>query len=184
MGDKRINLPLTKDVSRSLRAGETVLLSGVIYTARDAAHKRMVALLDEGKELPFDPKGQTIYYVGPAPASPGHAVGSAGPTTSYRMDAYAPRLIELGLLGMIGKGRRSDAVVESMKAHGAVYFGAVGGAAALISRRITKSEVIAFPDLGAEAVHKFTIEDFPALVLIDSQGNNIYETGPKEYRTV
>ena len=182
MEQRSITLPLTKEVAKSLRAGETVLLSGELYTARDAAHKRLVALLDEGKPLPFDPAGQTIYYVGPAPASPGHAVGSAGPTSSYRMDAYAPRLLEVGLLGMIGKGRRNEAVIESMKRHGAVYFGAVGGAAALISRRIVSSEVIAFPNLGAEAVHRFIIRDFPVVVLIDSEGNNQYEIGPAQYR--
>lgn len=182
MENIQIQLPLTSEVVKSLHAGDTVLLSGEIYTARDAAHKRLIALIDEGKELPFDPAGQLIYYVGPAPASPGHAVGSAGPTTSYRMDAYAPRLIELGLLGMMGKGRRNDQVIDAMKQHGAVYFGAVGGAAALISRRIEKSEVIAFEDLGAEAIHKFTVKDFPALVLIDSEGNNLYETGPAMYR--
>ena len=182
MQTRSITLPLTLDVAQSLRAGETVLLSGELYTARDAAHKRLVALLDEGKPLPFDPMGQTIYYVGPAPASPGHAVGSAGPTSSYRMDAYAPQLLEAGILGIIGKGRRGPAVIESMRQHGAVYFGAVGGAAALISRRIEKSEVIAFADLGAESLHRFTIKDFPALVLIDSQGHNLYESGPAQYR--
>lgn len=179
-----ITLPLTKQVNESLHAGDTVSLSGVLYTARDAAHKRLVQLLDEGKELPFDVRGQLIYYVGPAPASPGHAVGSAGPTTSYRMDAYAPRLIDEGLLGMMGKGRRNQQVIDAMVQHGAVYLGAVGGAAALVSRSIIKSEVIAFPDLGAEAIHKFTVKDFPALVLIDSQGNNLYEIGPAQYRTI
>lgn len=179
---KKIQLPLTAETAASLRAGETVLLTGVLYTARDAAHKRMVACLDEGRPLPFDVRDQLIYYVGPAPASPGHAVGSAGPTTSYRMDAYAPRLLEAGLLGMMGKGKRSPAVIEAMKKRGAVYLGAVGGAAALISQRIKKSEVIAYPDLGAEAIHRFEVEDFPALVLIDSQGNNLYEIGPAQYR--
>ncbi len=179
---RHINLPLTPETARALRAGDSVLLTGVLYTARDAAHKRLVALMDAGEPLPFDPEGQTIYYVGPAPASPGHAVGSAGPTTSYRMDAYAPRLLDAGLLGMIGKGRRNCAVIQSMKKNGAVYLGAVGGAAALISRRIEHSEVVAFEDLGAEAIHRFTVKDFPALVLIDSEGNNLYETGPAEYR--
>ncbi len=179
---RNISLPLTPEAARSLRAGDTVLLTGVLYTARDAAHKRLVALMDEVKPLPFDPQGQTIYYVGPAPASPGHAVGSAGPTTSYRMDAYAPRLLDAGLLGMIGKGRRNEAVITSMKKNGAVYLGAVGGAAALISRRIEKSEVVAFHDLGAEAIHRFTVRNFPTLVLIDSDGNNLYETGPMAYR--
>ena len=182
MSERAIQLPLTPAVAKNLRVGDTLLLTGEIYTARDAAHKRMIALLDEGRPLPFDPKNQTIYYVGPAPASPGHAVGSAGPTSSYRMDAYAPRLLDLGLLGMIGKGRRNDAVIESMKKNGAVYLGAVGGAAALISRRIESIEVIAFSDLGAEAVHRFVVKDFPVLVLIDSDGNNLYETGPAQYR--
>lgn len=182
MGDIRIQLPLDKGTAGKLRAGDAVLLSGVLYTARDAAHKRLIALLDEGESLPFDIKNQLIYYVGPAPASPGHAVGSAGPTTSYRMDAYTPRLLSQGLLGMMGKGARNQAVIDAMKQSGAVYFGAVGGAAALIARCITKSEVIAFPELGAEAIHRFTILDFPALVLIDSLGNNVYEFGPAQYR--
>lgn len=179
----RLTFPLNKEALATLRAGDEVLLSGEIYTARDAAHKRLVACLDEGRELPFDVRGQLIYYVGPAPASPGHAVGAAGPTTSYRMDAYAPRLLEAGLLGMMGKGKRNQQVIDSMVRHGAVYFGAVGGAAALIARSIIKSEVIAYDDLGAEAVHRFTVRDFPALVLIDSLGNNLYETGPAAYNT-
>ena len=182
MDNIKINLPLDPDQIKKLRAGDTVLLSGVLYTSRDAAHKRMVACLDEGRPLPFDVVNQLIYYVGPAPASPGHAVGSAGPTTSYRMDAYAPRLLEAGLLGMMGKGKRNQTVIDAMKKHGAVYFGAVGGAAALIAQRIVKSEVIAYDDLGAEAVHRFTVKDFPALVLIDSEGNNLYEIGPSKYR--
>lgn len=183
MSEKQISLPLSQADARALRAGDVVTLSGVIYTGRDAAHKRLIALLEEGKPLPFDPNGQTIYYVGPAPASPGHAVGSAGPTTSYRMDAYTPQLIALGLRGMIGKGRRSDAVIAAMKEHGAVYFGATGGAAALISRSILSSEVVAYPDLGAEAIHRFTIKDFPCVVLIDSFGNNMYVDGPALYNT-
>ena len=182
MDVKIIRLPLTREEARSLRAGETVLLTGTIYTGRDAAHKRLIQRLDEGGELPFDVKDQVIYYVGPAPASPGHAVGSAGPTTSYRMDAYAPRLIELGLTGMIGKGKRNQTVIDAMKTHGAVYFGAVGGAAALIARRIKRSEVVCYEDLGSEAVHRFEIENFPVLVLIDSEGNNLYETGPAAFR--
>ena len=182
MSVKTIQLPLTQRDARSLRAGETVLLSGTIYTGRDAAHKRLIQLLDEGKPLPIDVKDQVIYYVGPAPASPGHAVGSAGPTTSYRMDPYAPRLIELGLSGMIGKGKRDQAVIDAMKKYGAVYFGAVGGAAALISRSIKKSEVVCYEDLGSEAIHRFEIENFPVIVLIDSEGNNLYETGPAAFR--
>lgn len=178
----KIQLPLTPEVAAALRAGDAVLLSGEMYTARDAAHKRLVVALDEGRALPFDIRNQLIYYVGPAPASPGHAVGSAGPTTSYRMDAYAPKLLEAGLLGMMGKGIRNAAVVEAMKKRGAVYFGAVGGAAALIAQRIVKSEVIAYPDLGPEAIHRFTVKDFPALVLIDAQGTNLYDIGPARYR--
>lgn len=181
MENIRVQLPLDKEKIAALRAGDTVLLTGVMYTARDAAHKRLVACLDEGRPLPFDVKNQLIYYVGPAPASPGHAVGSAGPTTSYRMDAYAPRLLDEGLLGMMGKGKRNDTVIESMKKNGAVYFGAVGGAAALISQRIEKSEVVAYEDLGAEAIHRFTVKDFPALVIIDSLGNNVYVDGPAKY---
>lgn len=182
MENVRVSLPLIPEEIKKLRAGDTVLLTGTLYTARDAAHKRMVACLDEGRPLPFDPVNQLIYYVGPAPASPGHAVGSAGPTTSYRMDPYAPRLLDAGLKGMMGKGKRSDAVIASMKANGAVYFGAVGGAAALIAQRIISSEVIAYDDLGAEAVHRFEVRDFPALVLIDSEGNNLYRTGPEQYK--
>jgi len=181
MENIRVNLPLDKEQLKTLRAGDTVLLSGVIYTSRDAAHKRLVACLEEGRPLPFDVKNQLIYYVGPAPASPGHAVGSAGPTTSYRMDAYTPQLLHAGLLGMMGKGKRNDKVVEAMKEVGAVYFGAVGGAAALISQRILSAEVIAYEDLGAEALHRFEVKDFPAVVLIDSLGNNVYVEGPKKY---
>lgn len=169
-----VRLPLDEETARSLRAGDVVLLSGALYTGRDAAHKRLIALLDEGKPLPFDIRNQTIYYVGPAPASPGHAVGAAGPTSSYRMDAYTPRLLDLGLRGMIGKGLRSEAVIASMKKNGAVYFGAVGGAAALIARSIVRSEIIAYEDLGTEAIHRFEVKDFPALVLIDSLGSSLY----------
>ena len=181
---RSIQLPLNDAVVQTLRAGDAVMLSGTLYTARDAAHKRLVALLEKGEPLPFDVKGQTIYYVGPAPAAPGHVVGSAGPTTSYRMDAYTPQLLSHGLKGMIGKGKRSLAVIEAMKKHGAVYFGATGGAAALIAKGILKSEVVAYPDLGAEAIHRFEIKDFPAIVLIDAQGNNLYETGPALYKTI
>ncbi|MDO5022188.1 MAG: Fe-S-containing hydro-lyase [Eubacteriales bacterium] len=179
-----IQLPLTQEDVLKLRAGDSVLLSGELYTARDAAHKRLVELAEQNKELPFDILNQTIYYVGPAPAPKGHAVGSAGPTTSYRMDAYTPKLLELGLKGMIGKGKRNDAVIEAMKKHKAVYFGATGGAAALISKGIEKAEVIAYPDLGAEAIHRFTVKNFPVIVLIDSLGNNLYETGPEQYREI
>lgn len=179
---REIHLPLTEDDAGSLKAGDSVLLTGVMYTSRDAAHKRLVAALENGDPLPFDMNNQTIYYVGPAPASPGHAVGSCGPTSSYRMDAYTLPLLKKGLRGMIGKGKRSPAVIEGMKQYGAVYFGAVGGAAALIARSVIKSEVVAYPDLGAEAVHRFTVERFPAIVLIDAQGNNLYEIGPAAYR--
>ncbi len=179
-----IQLPLTQEDVLKLRAGDSVLLSGELYTARDAAHKRLVDLADQGNSLPFDIVNQTIYYVGPAPAPPDHAVGSAGPTTSYRMDAYTPKLLQLGLKGMIGKGKRNAAVIEAMKKYKAVYFGATGGAAALISKSIEKAEVIAYPDLGAEAVHRFVVKNFPVIVLIDSLGNNLYEIGPQKYRTI
>lgn len=176
-----LHLPLSAAEARMLRAGDTVELTGDMYTGRDAAHKRLIALLDEGNPLPIDLQGQTIYYVGPAPASPGHAVGSAGPTTSYRMDVYTPRLLALGLRVMIGKGQRSPEVRDAMKQFGAVYLGAVGGAAALIARSIKKSEVVAYPDLGPEAIHRFTVEKFPAVVLMDSAGGNLYESGPRAY---
>ncbi|MGJ4850811.1 Fe-S-containing hydro-lyase [Bacillota bacterium Meth-B3] len=182
MENVAVKLPLDPVKIRTLNAGDTVLLTGSLYTARDAAHKRLVEALDRGETLPFDLTNQLIYYVGPAPAKPGYAVGSAGPTTSYRMDAYAPRLLEQGLMGMMGKGNRSRPVIEEMVRAGAVYLGAVGGAAALIAKRIVKSEVIAYDDLGAEAIHRFEVKDFPALVLIDSRGNNLYETGPAKYR--
>lgn len=179
---KRLTLPLAKEAALSLRAGDTVLLTGGMYTGRDAAHKRLIALLDAGEPLPIDLLGETIYYVGPAPAKPGYAVGPAGPTTSYRMDAYTPPLLDRGLRVMIGKGRRSPAVIESMKRNGAVYLGATGGAAALIARSITESRVLCYEDLGAEAIHRFTVKDFPAVVLIDSLGSDLYETGPAAYR--
>ena len=178
----QMQVPFSEEAARSLRAGDTLSLSGIIYTARDAAHKRLTALLEEGKALPFDLQGQVIYYVGPCPAKPGQVIGSAGPTTSSRMDAYAPRLIQQGLKGMIGKGLRSKEVIEAMKAQGAVYLGAIGGAGALIARSIVKEEIIAFPELGPEAVRKLEVKDFPAVVIIDSQGNNLYETGREAYR--
>ena len=182
MAEYHLSLPLTKENVDALRAGDLVYLTGDMLTGRDAAHKRLIALLDEGKPLPVDVKGQAIYYVGPAPASPGHAVGSAGPTTSYRMDAYTPQLLKLGLNCMIGKGRRSDAVRQSMQEYGAVYLGAVGGAAALIARSIVSSQVLAYEDLGTEAIHRFTVRDFPAVVLMDAHGGNLYESGPAQYR--
>ncbi|NLO12706.1 MAG: Fe-S-containing hydro-lyase [Clostridiales bacterium] len=179
---KHVQLPLTEETARGLQAGDQVLLSGAVFTGRDAAHKRLIALLDEGKPLPVNLEGETIYYVGPAPARPGQAVGPAGPTSSYRMDPYTPKLLDLGLKGMIGKGERGTEVIDAMKQHGAVYFGAVGGSAVLISRSIEKSELIAYPDLGPEAIHRFVIKDFPAVVVIDSQGNNLYQQGPELYR--
>ena len=157
------------------------MLSGIIYSARDAAHKRLIELLDEGKELPLNIKNETIYYVGPSPAKPGKVIGSAGPTTSYRMDAYAPRLMDLGLKGMIGKGARNKDVIDSIVKNKCVYFGAIGGAAALIAKSIVKSEVIAYEDLGAEAIRKMEVKDMPLVVIIDSKGNNLYELGQKDY---
>ncbi|MGB6127727.1 MAG: Fe-S-containing hydro-lyase [Psychrilyobacter sp.] len=177
----KLTTPLKDSDIENLKAGDTVLISGIIYTARDAAHARLVKLLDEGKDLPFNPKGQIMYYVGPTPAKPGNAIGSAGPTTSYRMDPYAPRLIEVGLKGMIGKGARSDEVKEYIKKHKAVYFAAVGGAAALIAKSIKKAEVIAYDDLGAEAIRKMEVVDFPAIVINDIHGNDLYEMGQKEF---
>ena len=182
MREYHLHLPLSKEDVQQLRAGDMVYLTGPMLTGRDAAHKRLIQLLDEGKELPVDVRGQAIYYVGPAPASPGHAVGSAGPTTSYRMDAYTPQLLKQGLNCMIGKGRRSDAVRDAMRQYGAVYLGAVGGAAALIARSIKSMEVLAYPDLGTEAIHRFTVENFPAIVLMDAHGGNLYEVGPALYR--
>ncbi|MDY3239058.1 MAG: Fe-S-containing hydro-lyase [Anaerovoracaceae bacterium] len=179
--EKRITTPLTLEKTRDLHCGDNVLISGVIYTGRDAAHKRLVELLQQGKELPLDVKDAIIYYVGPAPAQPGKVIGSAGPTTSYRMDAYAPALLDIGLKGMIGKGKRSPEVIESMKKNGAVYFGAIGGAGALLAKCIKKAEVIAYEDLGAEAIRRLEVEDLPAVVIIDSEGNNLYEQGRADY---
>ena len=179
--EKKITMPLTAAKAAELHCGDNVLLSGVIYTERDAAHKRLTELIDAGKELPFDVKDSVIYYVGPAPAKPGQVIGSAGPTTSYRMDAYAPALLDLGLKGMIGKGKRSPEVIESMKKNGAVYFGAIGGCGALLAKCIKKAEVICYEDLGAEAVRRLEVENLPAVVVIDSKGNNLYEEGRKNY---
>ena len=179
--ENRITTPLTLEKTRDLHCGDNVLISGVIYTGRDAAHKRLVELLQQGKELPLDVKDAIIYYVGPAPAQPGKVIGSAGPTTSYRMDAYAPALLDIGLKGMIGKGKRSPEVIESMKKNGAVYFGAIGGAGALLAKCIKKAEVIAYEDLGAEAIRRLEVEDLPAVVIIDSEGNNLYEQGRADY---
>lgn len=176
MDEIRLDLPMEDDNEwKKLKAGDSVLISGTMYTARDAAHKRMIELLDRGEELPFDIAGQTIYYLGPSPAKPGQIIGSAGPTTSTRMDRYTPALLDLGLKGMIGKGRRSEEVIGAMKRNGAVYFAAIGGAGALLSKAITKAEVIAWEDLGTEAVRRIEVKDFPAIVVIDSQGNNLYE---------
>ena len=176
-----ITVPMSRETARTLKAGDSVLLSGVIYTARDAAHKRLCELAAQGKELPLDVQGATIYFVGPTPAKPGEVIGSAGPTTAYRMDAYSPTLIDMGLTGMIGKGKRNDAVVDAMKTRGAVYFGAIGGCGALLSRCIKKAEVIAYEDLGAEAIRRLEVENFPVVVIIDSEGNNLYDTGRKNY---
>lgn len=178
----KITTPLTGGVVESLKAGDQVSISGELYTARDAAHKRLVALLDEGKELPFDIRGAVIYYVGPSPARPGKVVGSAGPTTSYRMDAYAPRLMEAGMKGMIGKGKRSKEVADAMVKHKAVYFAAIGGAAALIARSIKSVEIIAYEDLGPEAVRRMVVEDFQAVVINDVHGADFYEMGQARYR--
>ncbi len=181
MADYSLTTPLGDDDVRQLKAGDTVKLTGTIYTARDAAHERLVGLIDEGKELPIPLDGQIIYYVGPSPTPPGKPIGSAGPTTSYRMDPYAPALLDKGLKGMLGKGGRSDTVVDAMKKNTAVYFVATGGAAALISRSITSAEIVAYEDLGAEAIRKLTVEDFPVIVAQDCHGGNAYEEGQKKY---
>ena len=176
-----ITTPLTREAARKLRSGDSCLISGVIYTARDAAHKRLCELVAQGKVLTLDMKDSILYFVGPTPAKPGEAIGSAGPTTSYRMDAYSPILIAQGQTGMIGKGKRSPEVIDAMKKHGAVYFGAIGGCGALLSQCIKKAEVIAYDDLGAEAIRRLEVEDFPVIVIIDSKGNNLYETGRAAY---
>ena len=177
----KITAPLSREEARKLKSGDSVLISGVIYTARDAAHKRLCELADKGQELPLDIRDSIIYYVGPTPAKEGQAIGSAGPTTSYRMDAYSPTLIRLGETGMIGKGKRGPEVIAAMKEHGAVYFGAIGGCGALLSKCIKKAEVIAYDDLGAEAIRRLEVEDFPVVVVIDSEGNNLYEKGKADY---
>jgi fumarate hydratase subunit beta len=179
---KHLRTPLTDESVSELRAGDKVLITGVIYTARDAAHKRLTELLKEQKPLPIDLKGQIVYYVGPSPAKPGYAIGSAGPTTSYRMDAYSPMLMEQGLKGMVGKGARAKDVVEAMKKHKAVYFAAVGGAAALLARSVKKSDVVAYEDLGAEAICRLQVENFPAIVVNDVHGNDLYEEGVRKYQ--
>lgn len=170
-----ITTPITREEVKKLKAGDRVLISGTVYTARDAAHKRLIENIADGAELPVDIKDIAIYYAGPAPAKPGQVIGSCGPTTSGRMDAYAPTLIKLGQTVMIGKGERSQEVINAMKAHGAVYLGAIGGAGALIAKSITSAEVVAYDDLGTEAIRKLTVKDFPAIVVIDADGNNLYE---------
>ena len=181
---KKINLPLTDEAINNLEAGDRVLLKGIIYTGRDAAHKRLAELIEKEEELPMDIKNQTIYYVGPCPAKPGQVIGSAGPTTSGRMDAYAPILMEQGLKGMIGKGLRNQGVVDSIIKNNAVYFAAVGGAGALLAEAIKEAEVIAFPDLGAEAIYKLRVENFPVTVIIDNKGNDLYKLGREQYKIV
>ncbi len=177
----KITTPLTDDVVRKLKIGTQVLISGTIYTGRDAAHKKMTDALGKGEPLPFDPKGQIIYFVGPAPAKPGKPIGSAGPTTSYRMNAYSPAMLDAGLKGMIGKGQMSEEVRDKLKEHIACYFLAIGGAGALIAKSIKEAEIIAYDDLGPEAVRKLTVEDFPAIVTFDCYGGNLFEEGVRQY---
>ena len=179
--DRHITAPINKETARSLHAGDYVYITGTMYTARDAAHKRMYEILQKGGELPVDWKDQVIYYMGPREGRP---IGSAGPTTASRMDKYAPQLLDLGLGAMVGKGKRSQAVIDAIVRNGSVYFAAVGGAGALLSKCITSAEVVAYDDLGTEAIRKLTVENFPAIVVIDSEGNNLYETAIKEYRKV
>ena len=179
--EKHITAPITKEIAKELHSGDYVYISGTIYTARDAAHKRMNETLGKGEKLPFDIENQLIYYMGPSPAREGRAIGSAGPTTASRMDKYAPTLLDLGLGGMIGKGKRSQAVKDAIVRNDAVYFAAVGGAGALLSKCIKKAEVIAYDDLGTEAIRRLEVENLPAIVVIDCQGNNLYETAIKEY---
>lgn len=177
-----IQLPMTTETARSLVAGDVVSLNGMMFSARDSAHKKLVDLLDAGEPLPIEIEGQTIYYMGPSPAKPGAVIGSAGPTTSYRMDAYAPTLIAVGLKGMVGKGERGVNVVDAMKDHGAVYFAATGGAAALISQSIKEAEVVAFPELGPEAIRRLVVKDFQVIVAQDAHGGNLYKEGVEKYK--
>lgn len=179
--ERHITAPINKETAKELRAGDYVYLTGTIYTARDAAHKRMYEALEKGETLPLEMKGNVIYYMGPSPAREGRPIGSAGPTTASRMDKYAPALLELGLTGMIGKGKRSETVREAIVRNGAVYFAAVGGAGALLAGSIKASEVIAYEDLGTEAVRRLEVENFPVIVVMDSEGNNLYETAIREY---
>ena len=180
--DKHITVPMNRETARSLRAGDYVYLTGTVYTAMDAAHKRMDEILQKGGSLPFDIEGQIIYYMGPSPAREGRPIGSAGPTTASRMDKYTPRLLDLGMGAMIGKGKRSHEVTDAIVRNGAVYFAAVGGAGAILSKCITSAEVIAYDDLGTEAVRRLTVENFPAIVVIDSEGNDLYKTAAENYR--
>lgn len=179
--DRHVNAPMSAEDAKSLKAGDYVYITGTIYTARDAAHKRMQEALDRGEELPLEMKNNLIYYMGPSPAREGRPIGSAGPTTASRMDKYAPALLDLGLIGMIGKGKRSQAVRDAIVRNGAVYFAAVGGAGALLSKSIQSSEVIAYEDLGTEAIRRLTVKDFPVIVVIDAEGNNLYETATAAY---
>lgn len=182
--EKKITLPITDEDIKNLKAGDSVLLTGSIITGRDAAHKRLYELIQKGEKLPVDIKGELIYYVGPAPAKPGYAVGPAGPTSSYRMDKYAPSLLDLGLKGMIGKGARNKEVVDAIVRNKGVYLVAIGGAAALIAKSIKSEAILCYEDLGTEAVRRYEVEDFPCIVAIDSNGNNVYETEPPKYRTI
>ena len=179
--DRYINTPLDNKTAKTLKAGDYVYITGTIYTARDAAHKRMDETLNRNESLPIDVNGNIIYYMGPSPAREGRPIGSAGPTTATRMDKYAPRLLDMGLIGMIGKGKRQKPVVDARIRNGAVYFAAVGGAGALLAQRIVKSEVVAYDDLGTEAIRKLEVKDFPVIVVIDSDGNNLYEISQKKY---
>ncbi len=182
--DQKLQVPFTKETAIGLQAGDYVYLTGTLYTARDAAHKRMAEALDKGEELPFDFRGQIIYYMGPSPARAGRPIGSAGPTTASRMDKYTPRLLDLGLGAMIGKGKRSPEVLEAIVRNQSVYFAAVGGAGALLSKCIRASRVVAYEDLGTEAVRELTVEDFPVIVVADSAGRNLYESAIKEYQII
>lgn len=179
--EKRIQTPITEEVTKDLKSGDYVYITGTIYVARDAAHKKMMEVLERNEELPINIKDSTIYYMGPSPAREGRPIGSAGPTTATRMDKYAPTLLDLGEKAMIGKGKRSKEVIDAIIRNKAVYFAAVGGAGALLSKCIKKSEVVCYEELGAEAIRKLEVEDFPAIVVVDSQGNNLYETSIKEY---
>jgi len=176
-----LTTPLTQEITRNLQAGDIVYLNGTLFTARDAAHKKLVDLIDAGEELPFDLEGSIIYFVGPTPPKPGEPIGSAGPTTSYRMDSYSPIMLKNGSLGMIGKGKRNQEVKDACEEYGGIYFGATGGAGALLGKQITAAEVIAYPELGPEAVRKITVKDFPVTVVNDTHGNDLYQKGREEY---